>query len=265
MNRQAQAVVLLLVGGVVLRTSFTNAYRNYVGEGLRPYLIAAGVALLATAAATLWYELRAPAAADPHGHSADDGHGPGHGADDGHGHGGEPRVAWLLLLPVIALLLIAPPARGSYAASRSGTALGQQKQPSDFPPLPDGDPAHISVLDYASRSVFDNGESMIDGSTPPGAPTRYRRVQLTGFIVIGPDGAPYLARMIVTCCAADARPIKIGLAGKVPKGLTPDTWLEVTGQYNNRIVKDKVNDDKIPFIEVIEAREIAAPSRPYET
>jgi len=87
-NRQAQAVVLLLVGGAILRASVTDLYLRYVKEGLRPFLIAAGVLLVAAAAATLWYELRSRREADH---------------DDGHGHAhGEPRVAWLLVLPVFA-------------------------------------------------------------------------------------------------------------------------------------------------------------------
>src|SRR5688572_7972459 len=104
MNRQAQAVVLLLVGGAILRASVTDLYLRYVKEGLRPFLIAAGVLLVAAAVATLWYELRPRRAGHDH-------------SDDGHGHA-EPRVAWLLVLPVFALLLVAPPALGSYAANR---------------------------------------------------------------------------------------------------------------------------------------------------
>ena len=144
MNRQAQAVVLLLVGGAILRASLTDLYLRYVKEGLRPFLIVAGVLLVAAAVATLWYELRPgrPAA----GHEHDDDH------DDGHGHA-EPRVAWLLILPVLALLLVAPPALGSYAANRSGTAL---QETSDFPPLPAGDPVTVGLVDYATRAVYDD-------------------------------------------------------------------------------------------------------------
>jgi uncharacterized repeat protein (TIGR03943 family) len=134
-NRQAQAVILLLVGGAILRTSLTDLYLRYVKQGLRPLLIVAGLLLVIAAVMTLWYELR--------------GKGEQHTHDDGHGHSHEPRVAWLLILPVFALLLVAPQALGSYAADRTGTAL---QQVSDFPPLPDGDPARISVLDYASHT-----------------------------------------------------------------------------------------------------------------
>jgi uncharacterized repeat protein (TIGR03943 family) len=232
-NRQAQGVVLLLVGGAVLRASLTDLFLRYVKEGLRPFLIVAGVLLVAAALATLWYELR-----QAHDH------------DDGHGHH-EPRVAWLLVLPVFALLLVAPPALGSYAANRSGTAV----QPvSNFAPLPAGDPVALTVLDYATRAVYDDGRSF-----------GQRRVRMSGFVLVGRDGSPYLARMVLSCCAADAVPVKIGLAGEVPAGLRADTWLEVTGRYTDRTLKDDVNEGVIPFIEVSEARQIPAPHNQYET
>jgi uncharacterized repeat protein (TIGR03943 family) len=236
-NRQAQAVVLLLVGGAILRASFTDLYLRYVKEGLQPFLIASGILLVAAAVATLWFELRGGA-----------GRGAAHD-DHGHSHR-EPAVAWLLVLPVFALLLVAPPALGSYAANRSGTAL---QETSDFPALPAGDPVKVGLVDYATRAVYDEGKSL-DG----------RRVQLTGFVMIGHDGAPYLARMTLSCCAADARPVKIGLDGQVPTGLAADTWLEVVGRYTTRSTKDDVNDGVIPYIEIEESRRIDAPTNQYE-
>jgi uncharacterized repeat protein (TIGR03943 family) len=247
MNRQAQAVVLLLVGGAVLRASLTDMYMRYVKQGLGPLLTGAGILLVAIAVMTLWYELRAERRVVGDDVAGDD-HGLG---DDGHGHTHEPRVAWLLVLPVFALLLVAPPALGSYAASRSGTAL---QEVSDFPALPSGDPAKITVLDYASRAVFDKGRSIGD-----------RRVLLNGFVIAGPDGQVYLARMIVTCCAADGRPIKVGLTGQVPPGLKSDTWLEVTGRYVARADKDTVNGETIPYLDVVDAHTVAVPAEPYES
>ncbi|MEW2382958.1 TIGR03943 family protein [Micromonospora sp. NPDC047707] len=258
MNRQAQAVVLLLLGGAVIRACFTDLYLNYVKEGLRPFLIAAGVLLVAAAVMTLWYELRpAPRAAttgdgpaQPDARRHDDDH-DGHD-DHGHGHH-EPRVGWLLILPVLGLLLVAPPALGSYAAGQAGTALSSQQQPSDYPPLPAGDPVPVSVLDYASRALFDKGASIGD-----------RRVQVTGFIAAGPDGQPILARMVLSCCAADGRPIKLGMTGNAPAGLADDTWVEVTGRYSDRIGRDPVNDAEIPYVDVESWRQVPAPKQPYE-
>ncbi|WP_238011976.1 TIGR03943 family protein [Dactylosporangium sp. AC04546] len=242
MNRQAQAVILLLVGGAVLRASLTGQYLNYVKPSLQPYLIASGALLVIAGIFTLWYELR-----PGHKHEHEHDH-----ADDGHGHGpGGPRVAWLLLAPVIGLLLVAPPALGSYAAGRSGSALVEK---SDFAPLPAGDPVRISMLDYASRAVFDQGVSLGD-----------RRVELTGFAMRGPGGAWLLARMMVSCCAADARPVKIALDGDLPDGLAEEQWLRVTGRYTSRQIKDSVNGETIPYLEVSEVTLIPAPQEQYES
>jgi uncharacterized repeat protein (TIGR03943 family) len=244
-NRQAQAVILLLVGGAVLRASLTD-----------PFLVAAGLLLVVAAVMTLWYELRGT----PDGHGSEHGHGGEHGgghggehgaADDGHGHGGEPWVAWLLVLPVFALLLVAPAALGSYAAGRSGTVL---QQTSDFPPLASGDPVKISMLDYATRAVFDHGRSLAN-----------RHVQVTGFVMAQPDGSVYLARMVLTCCAADARPVKVGLTGAVPTGLKPDAWLTVTGTYAAKTVKDSVNGETIPYLDVSDAQVVPEPDEQYES
>lgn len=234
MKRQAQAVVLMLLGGAVLRTSLTDAYLRYVKEGLRPFLIAAGVALVAIAVATLYYELRARRAAHGHDHP-------------------EPKVSWLMLAPVVGLLLVAPGALGAYAADSTGTALGAWEEESDYPPLPEGDPAELPVLDYASRAIFDEGRS-IEG----------RSVKLTGFISRADDGTVFITRMILSCCAADARPIKVGIEGASTEGLTDDTWVAVIGTYSAKMIRDPINNERIPFIAAESVERVAAPEKPYE-
>ncbi len=161
-------------------------------------------------------------------------------------------MGWLLILPVLGLLLVAPPALGSYAAEQTGTALSAPRQ-SDYPPLPDGDPAPVTVLDYAARALFDRGTSIGD-----------RRVLLTGFIATGADNEPILARMVLSCCAADGRPVKLGLTGDVPAGLPNDSWVEVIGRYSDRIGRDPVNDAEIPYLEVESWRQVPAPTRQYD-
>lgn len=250
MNRQAQAVVLLLLGGAVLRASLTDLHLRYVKAGLQPFLVATGLLLLAAAAMTLWYELRpTDDHVSPDGPARYDG-GP---VPDGDGHGHhEPRVGWLLLLPVVGLLLITPPALGSYAAGQAGSVL-PAREVSDYPPLPAGDPVRTTVLDYASRALFDRGRSIGD-----------RRVQLTGFVTTGADGQPVLARMILSCCAADGRPVKLGLSGDAPTGLPDDTWVEVTGRYTDRVGRDPVNDAELPYLEVESWRRVPTPRQQYE-
>jgi uncharacterized repeat protein (TIGR03943 family) len=247
MNRQAQAVVMLLLGGAVLKASLGDLYLRYVKEGLRPFLIGAGALLILAAVMTLWYEFR-PAHAE--GHDYDHG-ATGTSDDDGHGHK-EPWAGWFIIAPVLGLLLVAPPAMGAYAAGQSGTALSTAAE-SDYPPLPQGDVVALTVLDYASRAVFDKGRSLGE-----------RKVKLVGFLTTGADGKQVLARMILSCCAADARPIKVGFAGDQPTGLADDSWVEIVGTYSDLVTKDDVNGEVIPHIAVAEWRSIDAPRQEYE-
>lgn len=240
MNRQAQAVVLLLLGGALLKASLGDLYLRYVKEGLRPFLIATGAVLVLTAIMTLWYDLRrrADSGADADEHA-------------GHGHSGPP-VGWLLLLPALGLLLVAPPALGSYTANQSGTALSAGESAA-FPPLPPGDPVPITVLEYASRAVYDEGRSIGE-----------RRVRLTGFVMPSGNGEVFLARIVLSCCAADGRPIKVGMSGRPPTGLTADTWIEVVGGYTGKATTDPVNHEKIPYLDVVEWHEVPPPKNQYD-
>jgi uncharacterized repeat protein (TIGR03943 family) len=230
-NREAQGVVLFLLGGALLRISATDVYLRYVKEGARPLLLASGALLVVIAAVTLYREVFASPADEPHSHAG-------------------PRVAWLLLLPVFAVFLVGPPALGAYAAGRGGTTVARH---SGYAPLPAGDPVTLPVLDYASRAVWDRGASL-EG----------RRVRVTGFVSPRPGGGVYLTRMILTCCAADARPVKVGLSGAVPGGLPADTWIEVTGRYDARTDRDTANDETIPYLDAESVRAVPAPRDTYE-
>ncbi|MFF9244738.1 TIGR03943 family putative permease subunit [Streptomyces sp. NPDC014801] len=236
MNRQAQAVVMFLVGAVTLHAGFTDLYLRYVKAGLRPLLLAAGAVLVAGAAAAVWYEVKSRSVRD-------------RCADAAHGHRA-PRVAWLLLIPLLALILVAPPALGSFSAMRAGTAL---QQPYGYPKLPASDPVRISLVDYAGRAVYDHGRSL-----------GKRRVQITGFVALDAQGAPYLVRMSLNCCAADAQPVKLALTGDIPPVLQPDTWLRVTGTYTPKQTRDPVNHRPIPYVRVTEAVPVPAPRDPYD-
>ncbi|WP_217209842.1 TIGR03943 family protein [Streptomyces sp. AC550_RSS872] len=237
MNRQAQSAVLFLLGASLLHAGSTDLYLRYVKAGLRPLVLVSGAVLIAAAVATVWYERKRARRekGTPHRGS--------------HAHP-EPRVSWLLVLPLLALILVAPPALGSYSATRTGTAL---QEPLAYPDLPAADPLRLSVVDYAGRAVYDHGRSL-----------RGRRIQLTGFLALNRDGTPYLVRMALNCCAADAQPVKVALTGQVPPVLQPDTWLRVTGTYTPRRAEDPVNGGPIPYIEVTEAKPVPEPTDPYD-
>ncbi len=245
MNGRALGILLLLSGGITARICLTGDYVRYVKPGLLPFLAAAAVALMAIGVVTLWYELMPFRKAGKHSSYP-----PGAKQGTVHQHAHEPGVAWLLLVPVLALALLAPPALGSDAAVHSGTALVAPT--GDFPPLPEVDPAPLTLMDYASRAVFDDGRSIGD-----------RKVRLTGFVIRGAQGDAFVTRMVLTCCAADARPIKVGLSGDLPGDLPTDAWVEVIGTYTPHRVVDEINSGIIPFIQAASVTRIAPPNDPY--
>ncbi|WP_405796241.1 TIGR03943 family putative permease subunit [Streptomyces longwoodensis] len=266
MNRQAQSALLFLLGAALWHAGTTDLYLRYVKAGLRPLLLAAAVVLVAAAVASVGYGWRGArrgawatsgsgsasgsgCGPEP-GSASGSGSGPGPGAAaEGHGHHA-PHVSWLLLLPLLALILVAPSALGSYSATRTGTAL---QQPLAYPALPATGPLRLSVVDYAGRAVYGKGRTL-EG----------RRIQVTGFVAVDRSGTPYLVRMALNCCAADAQPVKIGLTGAIPPVLQPDTWLTVTGTYTHRTEKDPVNGGPIPFLRVTTAAPVPVPHDPYD-
>ncbi|MFC5953098.1 TIGR03943 family putative permease subunit [Streptomyces pratens] len=266
MNRQAQAALLFLLGATVLHAGLTDLHLRYVKAGLRPLLLLCGAVLVVTAMATVWYEWREASgkrARDGNGGGNGEGSGGGSGDGDGErGDGGggehdhdrghrEPRISWLLALPVLALILVAPPALGSYSATHTGTAL---QKPFGFPDLPAGEgPLRLGVGEYAARAVYDDGRDLRD-----------RPIEITGFVALDASGTPYLVRMSLNCCAADGQPVKIALTGEVPPVLQPDAWLEVSGTYSPRRTKDPVNDGPVPYFEVTSAQPVPTPNDPYD-
>jgi uncharacterized membrane protein YcgQ (UPF0703/DUF1980 family) len=79
-----------------------------------------------------------------------------------------------------------------------------------------------------------------------------------------PGGRQVLTRILLSCCAADGRPLKIGMEGDPPVGVANDQWVEVVGRYSATTEHDPINGEQIPHIEVIEWRQIEPPRNQYE-
>ena len=69
---------------------------------------------------------------------------------------------------------------------------------------------------------------------------------------------PVLFRHVITCCAADGRPVYAWLAGDRPHDLPLDTWVRVRGTVNER-----ETGGVIPVITADSITVIAAPAEPY--
>ncbi|MFI9380154.1 TIGR03943 family putative permease subunit [Kutzneria sp. NPDC052558] len=303
MRRETQNILLVLLGGALLKIALNGTYLNYVKPALQPWLILSGAIMVLLAGVAIVTDIlkarRAsapstpvssdpvavpsasdtavsavstaaadadpasnPAAAtahapdrelalahaggsDPHSHSHDDGHGHSHGAA---------RSAWMLLMPVLAIFLIAPPALGADSVNRAGgrTVASEQRQDqvvkTKFPPLPAGSVVPMRMADVATRAAWDSTNSL-----------NGRTLELTGFVVHDAAGV-YVARLVITCCAADAMPVKARLVGA--EGLADDEWITVTGQVRPDSAVQA--DNYVPEFDVTTVKKIGTPSDPYE-
>ncbi|MFE5581709.1 TIGR03943 family putative permease subunit [Kitasatospora sp. NPDC056531] len=225
-RRLLPAALLLLTGSALLRVSlFSALYLRYVKQGLRPALIATGAVLVLLGLVAAVRDLRQARAQDK--------------AHDDHEHVG-PGLAWLLAFPAVMLLLFAPPALGAYTVARDGS--GAIAKRTGFPPLPAQDPVTLSLGDFSSRAVWDSTESL-SGHT----------VRLTGFAAPGTAGSWRLSRIIVSCCAADARVVKVEIRG-VPAPAA-DSWVAVTGTWRP--------GTGVPALDATSLTPIAKPASPY--
>lgn len=220
MRRHVQTALLLLTGSAVLHISLlSQVYLRYVKESLRPFLIASAVLLLVLGVVSavrdgLPFAPRRETDAEV-ADKVDDGHGHGHA----HGHDGGPRVAWVLFLPVLALLLYAPPALGSYTAARETDNVVAPV--SEFEPLPAAGPAPLALSGFIARVQQDRDRSLAG-----------RTVRMTGFVTPAEDGTGtwYLTRLVVSCCAADSRSLRVRVHGRPAP--PADTWVTVTGTWH---------------------------------
>jgi uncharacterized repeat protein (TIGR03943 family) len=248
MRRDVQGILLILLGGAVLRITLGGTFLNYVKEGMSPWLLLSGATLVVLGVFALIDAVRRGRDEEdeptPHDEPGEHAESAGHGHSHGHG----PRAAWLLLLPVLAIFLIAPPALGAFAAARDTTNASQPKE-AKAPALPPGDPVQISVSDYVGRAVWD------DGLTLEG-----RTVEMTGFVTPDPAGGWWLTRLAIACCAADAIASKIKVVDA--PDLPANTWLRVTGSW---VPGGGTKSDKaIPLIELTTLDQIQQPKNPYE-
>lgn len=157
------------------------------------------------------------------------------------------RGGWALLALALVILVLAPAGLGDAAAARTGAAT-----PGPVAPLPDGDPVPLSLADYAALASA-GGQALGE-----------RQVRLVGFLLAGPRAEPYLVRFTAGCCAAGARPIKVGLVGELPGELVPGQWLSIVGTYSELVDRDLLNGAPVPFVSVVEVTLIEEPADLYE-
>jgi uncharacterized repeat protein (TIGR03943 family) len=226
----AGGTISMLVGAVVLRLTFTDTYRRYVQPTMGKWLLVAGIAVILLGLVTLINALRNPEPSEAHDH------------DHSHSVG----VGWLLLAPIAALLLVAPPTLGAYGVNRAGT-IKVSPGKAFFKPLKPADaPVEMTLLEYIERALEHNGASF--HKVP---------VKLTGFVAGAEAGGFRLARYQIACCAADATPVDVDIVGTSGPPAGDDQWVTVTGTF-------QPGGGELPRLAATSIVEIPAPNDPYE-
>ncbi|MDQ2880277.1 MAG: TIGR03943 family protein [Actinomycetota bacterium] len=232
MRRETQNILLLLLGGALCKIAWNGSYLRYVKPSVLPFLVSAGVVILALGLISIGRDVLA-----------------GRDAADQHDHAG--RSPWLLVLPVLAIFLVAPPALGADTVARSARTLAPHQPSVRFPALPAGPAPALPMSDFVTRAAWDDAGS-VNG----------RQVRLVGFIVHG-GNTTYLGRLVISCCAADATPVKVRLEGRTGLAYLPqDSWYEVRGQVVPGSARS--NTRFTPTLTVSDLHPIPTPREPYE-
>ncbi|RJQ80468.1 TIGR03943 family protein [Pseudonocardiaceae bacterium YIM PH 21723] len=247
MKRETQNVLLLLLGGALLKITLNGTYLRYVKPSLFWFLIATGAVMILLAVWSVVTDLRQRSAegAEDHDHADDHGHDHQHGT----------RSPWMLLLPVLAIFLIAPPALGADSVNRAGASSVADQAPPDagsqFTDIPPGDKPRLKIGDFVTRAVWDK-TGALNG----------KQVTLVGFIARNQAGQAYVARLMIACCAADARPVKVAVQGEGVEQYGNDAWVQVVGTLVPNSATEANN--YTPTLKVDEIVATETPRDPYE-
>jgi uncharacterized repeat protein (TIGR03943 family) len=197
MRREAQNVLVLLLGIAVGVMVVNGAYLHYVKPALFPWLVMAAVSLVALALISIVRDIRRGGAE----------------MDQAHGHRG--WMVWLLLVPVVLVAFVVPP---PIEADGAAPVAAKQSVKHPFPPLPSGRAPTVSVPEVMMRAAADSAGTLDN-----------RLITVTGFTLDGPAGTD-LGRVVIVCCAADAQLARIHLAGPAAAAAASypeDTWLRI--------------------------------------
>jgi uncharacterized repeat protein (TIGR03943 family) len=202
-NARTQAYLILLFGGALVRLAAGDALLRYVRPVARPWVLLAGIGMIVLAVALLGDAQRYRGSA----------------VDLPRGSSFSVPTGWLLLAPVIAIVVVAPPALGSFSANRESSPVAASAAVhKDFAGLTGPAPHRLGLFDFTTRVLWDSART-VTGTD----------VTLTGFVLSQRTDGFVLARLVVTCCAADARPVEVFV--RSPTHPAEDSWVAVTGRY----------------------------------
>jgi uncharacterized repeat protein (TIGR03943 family) len=241
---------VLASGLLALWMGLSDAMLKYLKPSMRPWLVLAGTVLVVVGICGLVYARRREAS------------GRDEREPDGHEHHHRLGVGWLLTVPVVVTLILGSQSLGAFAAGRaSSRAL----------------PLYSFDLEAYAQAQGDDIPTLQLVDVQIGARQRGNReflarhtVRLEGFVTHNPSLGPggfVLNRFLVSCCAADAVPIRIAMvdAGRVPAA---NRWVSVTARLEqDHALHAEVNASEVPetTMRVASIEPTDEPSAPYET
>jgi uncharacterized repeat protein (TIGR03943 family) len=156
------------------------------------------------------------------------------------------RAGWFVVAPIVTLVLVSPP-QGGVAAP--GHRPAPPPQPHTSLALPGPDPTSITVASVVQRAAW--------------APTSMKGhlLRILGFVASRNAGGFVLARLSITCCAADAQ--EDDLVVRLPATTAPPEtgrWVTVTGRFAEMSSSDQFE----PVVDATQVEFAAAPADPYD-
>ncbi len=237
-----------------------------------------------------------PAAADPDTHALSvhapvgtpaGSDAPGQQPDaHGHDHAGS-KAPWVILVPVLVLLLVAPPALGADAVARNASSqalAGMSVVSADSAGSKDATGGGGYKFNDGSGSAADSTGSRrtmhfpaLEGQNPPvevkdlilralyDADYSVREVPVTVVGFLAPAGDGYnggytIARMVISCCAADANPMQLHVAGDAP--YPANTWVQAVVTVDADTAT--LDNGYVPTVAVASITPVQQPADPYE-
>jgi len=159
----------------------------------------------------------------------------------------------LLLGTAVVGLVVTPRPFNSYVALDSGELLNMTRTiPQRFQPV--SRPEERSLVDWVR---------LLNAYPEPDA-YQGQKAKVQGFVV-HPPGSPahrfFIARFVVTCCAADAYPVglPVELAAGEAKAYPADTWLEIRG----RMITGEIAGQRRLILKAEQVTRIPPPENPY--
>lgn len=216
--------LLAMFGAVLVRLAASDRLLFYVKPSSRPHVVAAGAVLLVVGSIH-WL-----CAAPNHGRSM-------------------PRSGWLVLLPVLAIAMVAPPPQGVLVGSPRGG--------------PPGRPGGVVEMLHGPEPVAMQLSELVVRAAWAPATLRGHVLRVLGFVASRHADALTLARLSITCCAADAQrddiEVRLGDGVRAPP-VPAGSWLEITGRFAGVSRRNEF----IPVLVATGISAAAAPANPYD-